>query len=105
MKLFLKINTDSFQMQSAGRVKKITAAILCVAVFVGIALCGYTFWYSKQAKFHDVTVELGTPSVSLRDFMTEYARADKVGFVSDVSVIDLNRVGQTQLTLRYDEQE
>lgn len=105
MKLFLKINTDSFQMQSAGRMKKITAAILCVAVLVGIALCGYTFWYSKQAKFHDVTVELGTPSVSLRDFMTEYARADKVGFVSDVSVIDLNRVGQTQLTLRYDEQE
>lgn len=80
-------------------------AALCLVILAGAALGGYELWHSKQVKFHDVTVELGTGSVSIRDFMTEYARPSQVGFVSDVSTIDLNSVGQTRLTLRHGKQE
>lgn len=77
------------------------------AVLLLAALCwaGYEDWYRDQPKFHDVTVELGTESVSLRDFMTEYARAGQVGFVSDIAQVDLNQVGQYELTLRHGRQE
>lgn len=80
-------------------------AALCLVILAGAAFGGYELWHSKQVKFHDVTVELGTGTVSIRDFMTQYARPSQVGFVSDVSVIDLNSVGKTELILRHGKQE
>ena len=79
-------------------------ALLCAAavlILAGMALGGYSLWFSKQLKFHNVTVELGTETVTLADFMTEHAKADRVGFVSDPAAIDLNRVGSSFVTLRH----
>lgn len=76
------------------------AAILAVA-----GLGGYGCWYGQQPKFHDLTVELGVESIGIGDFMTEYANAGKVGFVSDPAEVDLNRVGETELTLSHGSRE
>lgn len=89
------------------KVRKSKVTYICLALLV-IALAawgGYSSWLGKQAKFQNVTVELGTETVTLREFMTEYANVKKVGFVSDPSAIDLNRVGTTALTLRHGKQQ
>lgn len=78
------------------------ASVLTVA-FLGYA--GYETWHYEQPKFHDLTIELGTESVSIRDFMTEYARPKQVGYVSDPTEVDLNKVGEYSLTLSHGHQE
>ena len=89
------------------KTKKGIACIAAAAVLViGLAAWGgYGIWLNGQPKFQNVTVELGTETVTLQDFMTAYANAGKVGFVSDPSVIDLNQVGTTALTLCHGRQE
>lgn len=89
---------------------KTKKGIACIAAAVVLLLAavifgGYEIWHYHQAKFHNLTIELGTDSVSISDFMTQYARPKKVGFVSDVSQVDLNRVGEYPLTLRHGSQE
>lgn len=79
------------------------AALVLLLLVSGFGI--YHGWFYQQPKFHDLTVELGVESISIRDFMTEYARPGKVGFVSDPSAIDLNRVGSTELTLSHGGQE
>lgn len=61
-------------------------------------------WFIEVPKFHDVTVELGTDSVSTADFMTPYARFGKVRLVSDAALVNLNEVGATELVLSHNGQ-
>lgn len=78
--------------------------IVCIAaVLLSIiaVLFAHQVWFSKQFKFQDVTVELGTETLGISQFMTEYALPHRVGFVSDVSAIDLGKVGTTELTLSH----
>ena len=87
--------------------KKFIACIVILFLLL-LELGGLTMhrmWLDRQDKFHDLTVELGTESISLSDFMTEYADSKKVGFVSDPGLIDLNQVGSVELTLRHGKQE
>jgi len=72
------------------------AASLAAAVLLG---CGIGLL--RQPKFHDVTVELGTEVLTVRDFLTESARPGNARFLTDAGSIDLGRVGQTQVELRY----
>ena len=78
------------------------AAVIAVAA---LAYAAYETWHYEQPKFHNLTIELGTESVGIGDFMTEYARPKKVGFVSDLAQVDLNQVGQYALTLSHGHQE
>lgn len=81
--------------------KGIASIAVAAVILIGAVFGGYQIWLYQQPKFHDLTVELGTESISMSDFMTKYAKAKKVGFVSDPSVVDLNQVGQTELTLKH----
>ena len=74
------------------------AAVLLIALAVALAC---QVWFSRQWKFQDVTVELGTDTLGISQFMTKYALPHRVGFVSDVSTIDLGKVGTTELTLSH----
>jgi len=78
----------------------------CAPVVIAILVCGLVgfLWITGLPKFQDVTVELGTQSVSITQFMTRHANMNKVGFVSDVSAIDLSKVGDTKLTLFHGNQ-
>lgn len=62
---------------------------------------GLGIWSYQQPKFQDVQVELGTESISIRDFMTDNAKLKKVGFVSDPGLVNLNRTGETEITFSH----
>lgn len=90
-------------MKNFFKSKKGLACIVLSAVilFGGSIFAGYEIWLYNQPKFHDVTVELGTDTVSISQFMTKYAKPAKVNFVTDVSEINLNKVGDISLTLSH----
>ena len=83
---------------------KKSVVIICVSAVLLVTLAvlfACQVWFSKQMKFQDVTVELGTDSLGISQFMTQYALPHRVGFVSDVSTIDLGKVGTTELVLSH----
>lgn len=79
---------------------RILAVIVLILIGI-VAYMGYTAWADSQEVFHDVTVELGTESLGIRDFMTEKAVGSRVSFVTDPGKIDLSQVQQTKLTLKH----
>lgn len=79
--------------------------ILIIVIYGFLSVTFYLAWRDRQDVFHDVTVELGTKSLTLQDFMTEKAMPSRVGFLSDPSVIDIGHVGQTQILLRHGTQQ
>lgn len=58
------------------------------------------YWFCCQPRFHDLTVELGTETIGVEAFMTEFADVQNAGIVTDLSAIDIIGVGSTPLTLR-----
>lgn len=92
----------SFLKTRKGMICCIAAAVVLVAA---VAIGSYALWLSGQNKFQDLTIELGTEAVSLKDFTTRYARTGKISFVSDPAVVDLNKTGQTELTLKHGNRE
>ena len=75
--------------------------VFAVLLSIIAVLFAHQVWFSKQWKFRDVTVELGTETLGISQFMTKYALPHRVGFVSDVSIIDLGKVGTTELTMSH----
>lgn len=90
MKAFIKNNKDILLFTTGAVVLLALLIWGCIGLFI-----------SAQPKFQDVTIELGTDTVSIRDFMTEYNNGKNNAFVSDVGTVDLNSVGDTSLTLRH----
>lgn len=77
------------------------AVVLAAAIIFG----AYSIWLYQQPKFQNVTVELGTDTVKVEQFLTEYANPKRVSFGSDVSQIDLNQACENELILRHGNQE
>ena len=89
-------------MTTANSKKPIVITSVAVALLTILAvLLAIQVWFSKQAKFQDVTVELGTETLGISQFMTKYALPHRVGFASDISAIDLGKVGTTELVLSH----
>ncbi len=88
---------------------KLACILTGIAVLVVIAagVCGgcYWHWYYNLPKFADVTIELGTDSVELTDFTTEYARPDNCRFVTDMDEVDLSHVGSVEIVLAQGRKE
>ena len=79
----------------------IIVSVIAVLLSIIAVLFAHQVWFSKQWKFQDVTVELGTDTLGISQFMTKHALPHRVGFVSDVSTIDLGKVGTTELILSH----
>lgn len=73
--------------------------ILAMLMLAGCAAYA-AYWFYSQPRFHDLTVELGTETIHLEDFMTEFADARNAGIVTDLSKVDISVVGEIPLTLR-----
>ena len=69
------------------------------AVLAALIGCGLG-WYYSRPRFHDLTVELGTESISIEDFWTGFGDAINMGIVTDLSTIDIGSAGSTSLVLR-----
>jgi len=80
----------------------IVILILAAVLLVGaIGYMGFVIWGDHQDVFRDVTVELGTQSLSIRDFMTDKANPGRSFFITDPAKIDLSKIGKTSLMLRH----
>ena len=90
-------------MKSKKAIACVVILFLLVLELAGLGI--HKMWLDQQPKFHDLTVELGTESISLSDFLTEYADLKKAGFASDPGLINLNQVGSVELTLRHGKQQ
>lgn len=79
--------------------------IFCIVLAAVLLFCGICtalgFWYYNVPKFQNVTVELGTKSVALSEFMTKYAIASQVKFPGETPNIDVGKVGTQELTLSH----
>ena len=69
------------------------------AIAAGVIGCA-AYWFCSQPRFHDLTVELGTETISVEAFMTEFADVQNAGIVTDISTIDISGAGSIPLTLR-----
>ncbi len=88
---------------------KLACILTGIAVLIVIVACicagCYARWYYNLPKFADVTIELGTDSVELTDFMTEYAKPDQCRFVTDMDEVDLSHVGPVKIVLAQGRKE
>ena len=65
-----------------------------------VVIGGVVVWLYSRPRFHDLTVELGTETINIEAFMTEFANAKNAGIVTDLSTVDISSVGSIPLTLR-----
>ena len=86
-------------------VGKIIAALLIVILLAGAAFGGWQYWLYTQPKFQDVTIELGTASLGMDQFLTQYANVSNCRFVSDVSNLDIGKPGVYTLTMAHGSKE
>ena len=84
---------------------KFLRAFLILALLGGAAFGGYSYWLYRQPKFQDVTIELGTTSLGIEQFTTEYAKPGKCRFASDLSAVNIGAVGQYPITLSHGKQQ
>lgn len=88
------------------RIKLIIFLLVLIIIIYGfLSIMFYLAWRDRQKVFHDVTVELGTKSLTIEDFLTEEAMPSRVGFISDTSVINIGQIGQTEIILRHGTQK
>lgn len=78
----------------------IALAVVILALGTAAAWLGIRHYKQEQLpKFHDVTIELGTEVLGMKDFLTVHADPAKAGFITDVTKIDLGTVGSHKVTL------
>ncbi len=82
------------------RTGKIILIVVSSVLFLCAVVAGLGFWYYQMPKFQNITVELGTESVSMQQFLTKYAIADQVGFVGQAPDIDLRKLGSTEFLMQ-----
>ena len=75
-----------------------------VTVLIILGVVAMLLVTNQQPVFHDVTVELGSQPLTIRNFLVNPGKRSDCAFISDVSLIDLNRVGTTPVTLRHGKQ-
>ncbi|MBQ4289104.1 MAG: transglutaminase domain-containing protein [Clostridia bacterium] len=73
---------------------KLGIALLIVA---GLAFGGYEYWYYQKPKFQGTSIELGEELPEIGEFLTEYAKPDKVRMVTGKDDIDLKLVGEQDI--------
>lgn len=81
-------------------VSVVTAAVLLI---LSLGYLGFDFYLNHVVLFRDLTVELGTETVGIQEFMTRKNPLTKVWWVSDPTKIDLGKVGSHKITMGYGE--
>lgn len=89
----------------ASKTGKILLGIFGVLLLGALAFGGYEFWLYQQPKFQDVTIELGTTTLGIEQFTTQYAKVNRCRFASDLSSVDIGKVGAYPITLAHGKQQ
>lgn len=89
---------------SATKSGRFLAVLVILILLGGAGFGGYAYWLYCQPKFQDVTIELGTTSLGLDQFTTQYAKLSKCRFASDLSGVNIGVVGEYPITLAHGKQ-
>lgn len=82
--------------------KRIVITLVIIILIATIAVGGYFAYLKFSKKFKDVSIELGTETVELNQFVIDEKYIDGATFVTDMSTIDLSKVGSYEVELSYD---
>ncbi len=86
---------------NASRTSRVCVVLAVLTIVLVAGFSGYRIWLDRQPKFHDVTIELGSPLPSLESFLTKYASSSHAELLTDVSQIHLDKTGNQTLTFKY----
>lgn len=78
--------------------EKLCFSVLAAVIAVGAA---WGIWRDAQPKFQDASVSVGTGTLEIGLFLTEYAEIEQAGFVTDPESVDLNAVGDQKIVLKH----
>lgn len=85
--------------------KKNKIIIICITIFVILifGMISYFLYWKFGPKFKDVNVELGTQEITLDQFLAKESYKDKSKFITDISTLDLSKLGSYEIELEYDD--
>lgn len=93
---------ETVKKKKSGAGKKVAVTIILLILFLAIA--GGCYAYVKfSPKFNDVTIELGTETVTIDQFLKENTDASKASFVTDIATIDYSKAGSHEIELKYED--
>ena len=99
-----KTENKTTKMNSNNKTAKIVIASVLAIIIIAIIAFVLFNTFSKKVK-DKVQIELGTESINIQDFVTNEKYADNAEFVTDVSQIDLRKVGTYEITIKYKNKE
>lgn len=100
---FNEENSDQKQPKTKNKTaKRIVIALVIIILIAAIAVGGYFAYLKFSKKFKDVSIELGTETVELNQFVIDEKYIDGATFITDMSTIDLSKVESYEVELSYD---
>ena len=83
----------------------VSVAVAIVLLILSLGYLGFDFYLDQVVLFQDLTVELGTETVGIRDFLTQKRTPVPVHWVTNPEKVDLGKVGTHKITLGYSDLE
>ena len=84
-------------------IKIIIISIISIIVISCLAIILFNIFRPKIK--NTVQIELGTEEIKIQDFLTEEKDAENAEFITDISQIDLSKVGTHEITIKLNNKE
>ena len=84
-------------------IKIIIISIISIIVLSCLAIILFNIFRPKIK--NTVQIELGTQEIKIQDFLTEEKDAENAEFITDISQIDLSKVGTHEITIKLNNKE
>lgn len=75
--------------------------IIIFSILVIVLISSYFLYMEYKPKFKNITIEAGTKSVSIRDFLTNAFYINNAKILTDLSKIDLDKTSEIDIKLSY----
>ena len=89
-------------VHSNRKIKKIIYSTIIVIILIAIGIFSYLIF---RPKFKNAKIELGTSEINIDMFLVSQMYKNKAEFVTDISQIDLNTVGEKEIVISYNGKE
>lgn len=89
-------------VHSNRKIKKIIYSTIIVIILIAIGIFSYLIF---RPKFKNAKIELGTSEINIDMFLVSQMYKNKAEFVTDISQIDLNTVGEKKIVISYNGKE
>lgn len=108
-----KENLEEVAIPSEGKEKlenektsrKLEKILIYIANIIMIIAIIFMLFILIRPKFKNVSIELGTQEINIEDFLVSSLYKKKAEFITDMSQIDLSKVGEIEIILAYNKKE